>query len=176
MPIEGCVFRYSRRATAIYLVGSIILAVLSLSIAGGPSDAVYHAKWISAAFTLSSVAFFWLLLRPLTLLLDADGLTLHGGFRCRPERLLWRDVGEFYLQGTGRGATAIAYKLPRSQRDYGRLADEAPRQRKIKVLPDGWDQPQEDIVAMLNSYRQAALQSVPFHTPPAVPLLFDQGH
>ena len=169
--MERPVFRYSRKSTFFYLIGSLTLAALSLTVAmQGAGEQARAATWMSAACVLSSLALAWTLVRPVVLVVDADGFTIGGRFKWKPETVLWRDVGEFFVQSTGRGMVAVAYKLSKPAklpRDYSRLADladRAPSPDAFRLLPTGWDEKPERMAAALNSYRRAALDGVSHRT------------
>jgi hypothetical protein len=150
-------FRYSRKATAACLVGSLALLTLSFVAFEHPVSSLTIPAWMPVFFLFATVAFAWAFVRPRRLVLDEEGFTITGGFGWRPTHFRWQDVGEFYVYRLARGSEAIGFKLNHPPRDFAHLADLPSQQLADGSLPQGWDQKPDSMVQALNSYRAVAI-------------------
>src|SRR5262249_55599470 len=109
--VEARIIRASRWKAA------LLLAVCALFVAGGlamvahpDGPNVSRDGWLSVGFFGLGVAVFtWLIVRPQTMRLDAEGLTLDGGLLRQPQRLLWRDVEKFKVLHLPKGGTLLGF-------------------------------------------------------------------
>jgi hypothetical protein len=115
-------FRYSRKTTIAYLIGSAVLSVLSLVALDHPAGKPAIPPWMPAVFLIATVGFAWMFIRPRRLVLDEQGFALTGGYVWRAIRFRWQDVGEFYVYQRAKGGEAIGFKLKQPTRDHARLA------------------------------------------------------
>lgn len=150
----------SRQKLVFLLLVSAALFLLSIALV--PGGIAYEPsarfpdwmRWLSVVmWSLCCIIFIWQFAKPSRIVLDSEGFTWFGGFR-RPQKVLWRDVDEFFVWQPALGAKAIAYRLRPEARLRTRSAWLG---RKLGVdgsLPDTWRIPANDVAAKLNAFRQ----------------------
>jgi hypothetical protein len=155
--------RAARWKSAMFLIVCVVfvaIGVVMVIYPDGPQ--VSLDGWLSIAiFGAGGAAATWLIIRPQTMRLDAEGLTLDGGFLRRPRRVMWRDVEIFTVLRLPRGGRLVGYRrradllvtTPASQLSRFFGADGA--------LPGGWSRSAEKIAILLNDYRAQALTGSP---------------
>ena len=149
----------SRQKTVVALVGSLAFVAIALllpSSAGESND----WRWLGGGFFgLGAVVFAWLLVRPQRLILDPDGFTVAGGLVRSPKKILWHNIGPFFLYQLPRGGKMIAYNFrPECEPDQSLLMKLNKRLGAEGSLPRLWTGSQDRLVEELNAYREQALQ------------------
>jgi hypothetical protein len=158
--VQPLIIRGSRWKFAAYLlIGLIFVATGAVMVRHPDNPTVCLQGWLAIAFFgLCSLGAGWMVARPQTMRLDAEGLTLDGGLLRRPRTLLWRDVERFKVFVAPRGGKLLGYERPRDPLVEPAGARVSRFLGADGALPGGWPQSVEKMVALLNDYRTRALK------------------
>jgi hypothetical protein len=156
VPARSTIITSSRGKTLAYLAVSLIFVAMGAFMLGDPSQATM--AWLCIVFFgLGVVAFIWLLIRPQTLTLDAEGFTLGGGMVRSPKTIPWRDVQGFFVYKLPKGGKMIGYNFAPGARKDTTIARLARGFGADGALPRAWPQSPEKMAETLNAYRARAL-------------------
>lgn len=146
----------SRVKAWLYLLGSLAFVAGGLLMVRERSAGA--GGWLALLFFgACAVVFVIMLIRPLTLTLDANGFMVSGGLVRSPRKVLWRDMQGFHIYRLPRGGKMIGYYLEPSARKDTAMAKITRSFGGDGALPEGWPGSPEKMVEDLNAYRLWAL-------------------
>lgn len=144
-----------RWKTSLFLGISLLPVAVWLTLSDRSDPEAWKLELAGIFFGLCAAGFAWLLVLTPRILLDAEGLTMRGGFALTPWTVRWLDVDAF-----------VPLEYPGALRMVGlryRRGYRHPTRRRFtrwggadEVLPIYWLSPQK-VIGQLNEYRTRAL-------------------
>jgi hypothetical protein len=139
------------------LLGSIVFVAGAL--VALPSKAGEFWPWLCIIlFGFGAFAALVLLARPQRLSLDDEGFVVSGGFVRKAKKVLWKDVGPFFVYRLPRGGKMIGYNLKPSAPEKSLLTSINGVLGAQAALPRLWRGKPETMVAELNAFRTEVVQ------------------
>ncbi len=156
MPSETIV--QSRWKTAVLLLISIGFVAIGIYLLTQPvSQRHLLATWgaivlFGLGVPISAVS----IVRPRTLTLDAEGLSMAGGLQRAPTRIAWSDIDSFSVYRLPRGGKMIGVRYREGRGPQGMLASALRAVGPGGALPTGWALSPDAVVERLNAWRAKA--------------------
>ena len=149
--------------TLLLFIGCFAFSTAALLIRATPDNRAW--LWLGGVFFgLGCLIAVWMLIRPMSLVLDGEGFTLKGGMVRRENRIPWRDIESFFVyRGLPRGVQMIGFRYRPNRRPNPRIAAvvQAIVGGADGALPKGWPLNPQAMVDKLNAYRERALAAAP---------------
>lgn len=109
-------------------------------------------------FGLCAAIFIWVIINPIRLHLNGEGFRVTGGFIRNPKLVRWRDVEDVFVYRLPRGGKIVGYNFRPGARPVTAMSQINQFLGADGGLPRGWPDSTEQMVDLLNTYRQRALQ------------------
>jgi hypothetical protein len=135
------------------LIGSLAFVAIAIFVPDSRSQSDLWRYGCGLFFGLCAVVFLWLLVRPQTLTLDAEGFTVAGGFVRSPRKTLWREIEGFFIYRLPRGGTMVGFNFAPGIRPTTALMKLNRRLGVDGAVPRLFPGSAESLAEELNSYR-----------------------